>query len=139
MVWGLGLVRWWLCLLPVEVGVVAAGEGGALAFADVDDALGEGAEEGAIVRDDEDGALKGFECGFKVFTAFDVEVVEWFVEEEEVAAAEDEECELEAAAFAERAGADWTKNVVAAEEEEVQEVACFGFAHGAGLACVVED
>ena len=60
----------------------------------------------------------------------DVEVVDGFVEQQEVAALGNQQAELQAGAFAVTQAVVGTQRVVAAEEQEVQEVPRFGLVEG---------
>src|SRR5688572_15867724 len=66
----------------------------------LDDPAADGVEEGAVVGDSEDGALPLVEEGeqrfLEPFDAWDVEVIRWFVQEQEVCSAQDQRGDLQA-------------------------------------------
>src|SRR3954447_89161 len=119
------------CWGPIEVIGVGAFVDAGVAGAYVYYAVGVVVEEGAVVGDYYDGAFEGFEGFFEVLAAVYVEMVEGLVEQEEVAASEHEQGQLQAGGLAEGALAYFAEDIVAAEEEEVQEAAGFGLVHGA--------
>ncbi len=72
-----------------EVGRVAAPKGCQPTVADLPDAVGDGIEEGAVVRGDQQCAMPSHERLLEPFDGADVEVVGRLVEEDEVGIADD--------------------------------------------------
>src|SRR5439155_17737706 len=123
----------------LEVIVVAAGEKAHAAIAHLDHTLGKAAQKCAVVGDGEDGSFEGVERCLEMLASLDVQMVERLVQQQEITAPQHQQRELQAAALAERAGPDWPEDAVAAEEKEVQEIACLGLTHGAFLADGLQD
>src|SRR5260370_42076849 len=82
------------------------------------DALGEAFDEVAVVDDSGNRAVEVFQCLLELLTRRDIEMIERFVQEQEIDATEDEPRQHEPRPLAVTEFADWAEDLVPREEEE---------------------
>lgn len=98
-----------------------------LSIPDVPHVRGETFDEVPVMDDGEDGPLKIGERLLEACPRGNVEMINWFIEQQERAALCDEKSQLQAGALTERKSGCGAKRVITFEEEVMQKVARFCF------------
>ena len=96
-------------------------------------------QEIAVMRDDERGTAEGLDGLLHDFSRRDVEVVRWFVEDEEIRFLEKEAQERETCLLSAGEHGDFFEDVIAAEEEHTEDVSGFLLPEIEGIAHFVQD